>query len=74
MRNQCCSLFTCIIDYLHVLCMTHGVDLYTMYDLHGVYLHVLWTICMSKFSRYYAVIFHDFSFPMIDFLDNSADF
>jgi hypothetical protein len=53
---------------------SHGVDLYTMYDSHGVYLHVLWTICMSKFSRYHAVIFHDFSFPMIDFLDNSADF
>jgi hypothetical protein len=41
MRNQCSGLFTRIMDYLHVLYDSHGVDLCTMYDSHGVYLRVL---------------------------------
>jgi hypothetical protein len=31
-----------------------------MYDSHGVYLRVLLTIYMYKFSRYHIVVFHDF--------------
>jgi hypothetical protein len=46
---------------------SHGVDLYTIYDSHSVYLCVLCTICMYKFSRCHAVIFYVFSFPMPDF-------
>jgi hypothetical protein len=51
---------------------SHGVDLCTMYDSHGVYLCILLTICMYKFSRCHAIVFHGFSIPMPDFLDNSA--
>jgi hypothetical protein len=39
---------------------SHGVDLCIMYDSHDVYLRILCTICMYKFSRYHTVIFHDF--------------
>jgi hypothetical protein len=38
----------------------HGVELYTIYDSHDVYLHVLQTIYMYKFSRCHAIIFHGF--------------
>jgi hypothetical protein len=41
MHNQYSGLFTCIMDYLHVLYMTHDVDLCTMCNFHGVYLRVL---------------------------------
>jgi hypothetical protein len=54
------------MNYLYVLCITHDVDLGTMCDSHCVYLRVLWTICMYKFSRCYT-IFHGFFFPMIEF-------
>jgi hypothetical protein len=54
------------MNYLYVLCITHDVDLGTMCDSHCVYLCVLWTICMYKFSRCYT-IFHGFFFPMIEF-------
>jgi hypothetical protein len=53
---------------------SYGVDLCTMYDSYDVYLRVLWTICMYKFSRCHAVVFHDFFFPMTDFLQNSIGF
>jgi hypothetical protein len=36
------------------------LKLCTMYDSHGVYLRVLWTICMYKFSITHVVVFHDF--------------
>jgi hypothetical protein len=52
----------------------HGVNLCTMYDSHDVYLYVLWTIYMYKFSRYHVVVFHIFFFPMTDFLENSTGF
>jgi hypothetical protein len=38
----------------------HDVDLCIMYDSHNVYLRVLWTICIYKFSRYHVVVFHEF--------------
>jgi hypothetical protein len=68
MHNQCSGLFICIMY------ASHGVDLCTMYDSHGVYLCILLTICMYKFSRCHAIVFHGFSIPMPDFLDNSAGF
>jgi hypothetical protein len=34
----------------------------TMYDSYGVYLCVLWTICMYKFNRCHIVVFTVFSF------------
>jgi hypothetical protein len=57
MHNQCSGLFICIMNYLHVLCMifmvlscvlcmTLMVCIYVYYNSHGVYLRVLWTICM----------------------------
>jgi hypothetical protein len=45
-----------------------------MYDSHGVYLHVLWTICMYKFSRCHIVVFHDFFVPFTEFRQKSAGF
>jgi hypothetical protein len=62
MCNHCSGLFTCIMDYLHVLYMydSHGVDLCTMCDSHSVYLRLLWTICMYKFSRYHNIALHSF--------------
>jgi hypothetical protein len=53
---------------------SRGVDLYIMCDSNGVYLHVLRTICMYKFSRYHVIIFHTFFFPMTDLLKNLTGF
>jgi hypothetical protein len=39
------------------MCCQPIYELYTMYDSHGVYLRVLWIICLYKFSRCHAVIF-----------------
>jgi hypothetical protein len=39
---------------------SHNVDLCNMCDSHGVYLRVLWTIYMDKFSRCHVIVFHDF--------------
>jgi hypothetical protein len=41
---------------------SYGLELCNMYDSHGIYLRVLWAICMYKFSRCYVVVFHGFSF------------
>jgi hypothetical protein len=30
----------------------YGLELCTIYDSHDIYLRVLWTICMYKFSRW----------------------
>jgi hypothetical protein len=49
---------------------SHDMYLCTMYDSYGVYLNILCTICMYKFSTCYTIIFHNFSIPMINFLDN----
>jgi hypothetical protein len=37
MRNQCSDLFTYIMDYLYVLCMTHDIDLCTIYNSHDIF-------------------------------------
>jgi hypothetical protein len=48
------ELFTCLMyDF-------YGLELCTIYDSHVIYLRVLWTICIYKFSRCHAVVFHDF--------------
>jgi hypothetical protein len=44
-----------------------------MYDSHGVYLCVLWTICMYKFSTTH-VVFHGFFVPFTEFLQKSVGF
>jgi hypothetical protein len=38
----------------------YGLELCTMYDSHDVYLYVLLTIYMYKFSRCYIVVFYGF--------------
>jgi hypothetical protein len=58
MRNQCSGLFIYIMNYLH----DSYLELCTMYDSYGVYLCVLWTICMYKFNRCHVVVFTVFSF------------
>jgi hypothetical protein len=58
------GLFVCIInDY-------YGLELCTMYDSHGVYLRILWTIYMYKFSRCHVIIFTVFSFHLPIFSKN----
>jgi hypothetical protein len=52
------ELFVCIMYD------SHDFELYIMYDSHDVYLYVLLTICMYKFSRWHAIIFHDFFFHL----------
>jgi hypothetical protein len=39
-----------------------------MYDSHDIYLRVLWTICMYKFSRCHVIVFTVFLFhlPILD--------
>jgi hypothetical protein len=46
---------------------SYGLELCTMYDSHDVYLCVLWTICMYKFSRCHAVVFTVFFVQFTDF-------
>jgi hypothetical protein len=70
MRNQCSSLFTYIMDYLHVLCMI----LMVLSCVLCMNLMVLWTICMYKFNRYHVVVSHGFFFPFTVFRQNSPDF
>jgi hypothetical protein len=50
------------------------LELCSMYDSHGVYLCVLWTICMYKFSTTHAVVFHGFFVPFTEFLQKSVGF
>jgi hypothetical protein len=45
MHSQYSGLFTC------TMYDSHGVYLCTTYDSLDVYIHILWTICMYKFSR-----------------------
>jgi hypothetical protein len=55
------ELFACTVyDF-------YGLELCTMYDSYDVYLRVLWTICIYKFSRCHVVVFHGFFVPFIDF-------
>jgi hypothetical protein len=68
---------TNVMFYLHVsqiICMycifdSYSLELYTMYDSHGV-LRVLYIIYMYKFSRCYVIIFHYFSFHLPIFSKN----
>jgi hypothetical protein len=53
---------------------SHDVELCTMYDSHSVYLRVLWTICMYKFSICHDVVFHGFFFSLTDFRQNLSEF
>jgi hypothetical protein len=62
------GLFACIMYASNCL------ELCTMYDSHGVYLRVLWTICMYKFSTTHVIVFHDFFVPFTEFLQKSAGF
>jgi hypothetical protein len=62
------GLFACIMYASNCL------ELCTMYDSHGVYLRVLWTICMYKFSTTHVVIFHGFFVPFTEFRQKSAGF
>jgi hypothetical protein len=41
-----------------------------MYDSYDIYLRVLWTICMYKFSRCHIIDFHYFSFHLPIFYKN----
>jgi hypothetical protein len=75
MRNQCIDffyryhgLFACTIYD------SHGLELCTMCDSHCVYLHVLWTIYMYKFSRCHVIVFYDFFFSFTDFRQNLSGF
>jgi hypothetical protein len=43
---------------------SHGLKLCTMYNSHDVYLCVLWTIYMYKFSRCHGVVFYGFLFHL----------
>jgi hypothetical protein len=52
----------------------YGLELCIMYDSHVVYLRVLWTICMYKFSRCHIVGFHDFLFHLPIFDKNQPVF
>jgi hypothetical protein len=61
------KLFACIIYASNCL------ELCTMYDSHGVYLCVLWTICMYKFSITHVVVFHSF-FAFTEFRQKSTGF
>jgi hypothetical protein len=45
-----------------------------MYDSHVIYLRVLWTIYMYKFSICHIVGFHDFFVPFTDFDKNCSVF
>jgi hypothetical protein len=62
------GLFACIMYASNCL------ELCTMYDSHGVYLCVLWTICMYKFSTTHVVVFHGFFILFTEFLQKSAGF
>jgi hypothetical protein len=53
---------------------SYDLDLCNMYDSHGVYLCVLWTICMHKFSKYNVIVFHGFFVSFTDFQQNLPDF
>jgi hypothetical protein len=46
---------------------SYGLELCTMYDSYDVYLRVLWTIYMYKFSIYHIVVFTGFFIPFTDF-------
>jgi hypothetical protein len=75
MRNQCNSLFTCIMDYLHIPCMILMIlSLCNMYASHSVYLRVLLTIYMYKFSRCQCRCFSRFFFLFTDFQQKIARF
>jgi hypothetical protein len=54
------ELFACTVNDFY------GLKLCTMYDSHDLYLRVLWTICIYKFSICH-VIFHDFFISFINF-------
>jgi membrane-associated HD superfamily phosphohydrolase len=75
MRNQCSGLFTCIMDYLYVLCtilmvlscvlcMTLMVFVYFYY---GLFACINLVDVMPLFSTI-------FFFPFTDFRQNSLDF
>jgi hypothetical protein len=75
MRNQYSGLFTCIMDYLHVLYMTLMVWICILCVTLMLFIYVLlWNICMYKFNRCYVVVFYSFFFSMTDFLENSIGF
>jgi hypothetical protein len=61
------GLFACTMYDFHVL------ELCTMYESHGIYLRVLWTICMYKFSKCHAVVFMVFSFHLPIFGKNRPE-
>jgi hypothetical protein len=61
------KLFACIIYASNCL------ELCTMYDSHGIYLRVLWTICMYKFSITHVVVFDSF-FAFTEFRQKSTGF
>jgi hypothetical protein len=48
------------------------IELCTMYDFHGIYLRVLWTIYMYKISRCHVVIFYGFFVPFTEFQQKSV--
>jgi hypothetical protein len=73
MCNQCSDLFTCIMNYLHVLCMIFMVLSCVLCMTLMIFIYV-YTICMYKFSRCHVVVFHGFFVPFTDFRQKSADF
>jgi hypothetical protein len=62
------ELFACTVYNFY------GLGLYTMFDSHDVYLCVLYTICMYKFSRCHIVVFTIFLFHLPIFDKKMAGF
>jgi hypothetical protein len=53
---------------------SYSLELCTMYDSRDIYLRVLRTICIYKFSRYHVVVFHGFFVPFTEFRQKSSGF
>jgi hypothetical protein len=75
MCNQCSGLFTCIKDYLHVLCMTLIMWICVICVTLMVFIYVYyglfaWTNLVDVMSLFFMIFF----VPMTNFLENSTGF
>jgi hypothetical protein len=50
------------ILFTYIMYDPHNLELCTMYVSDIIYLRVLLTLCMYKFSRCYDIVFHGFFF------------
>jgi hypothetical protein len=61
MRNQCSDLFTCIMDYLHILCATLMVYIYVLcmtlmvfiYMYYGLFAYTNLVYVLPLFSTFF---------------------